>query len=460
MSRAFLFHGLPRWIEFAAITVLLMISVPWVGRAQQSTDYSEMAQWVSMSANPPALPAGTKITMANWQQYKAYMPLGLIKLFEGGYNLKMPSDVEIDVGPTHSGLLPSTWRATTEKYGQQTAVEVLPNGHYQIKNYHGGTPFPNPSEPNKGWKILTNVFFNYVPAVYVKSGNNFATFFTVDRFANMSPSTVNVVYRWSDYITDQGFPATETYAPGTWYTEWVMQQTPEQSRYTTSLALYYSDQETHPFPDNYVFVPALRRSLRLSTSARCAPFLGYDLSNDDAKTNGFNGSTATYTGNYLADRKVLALMAVDNRAAGDFPKEYDMPLGFPKPSWGQWELRDMAIDDVTRIPSEAPGYCYAHRVMYVDKELWDSEWNDMYDANGKLWKFMAFLNEIGQVPGGDYRWKEVSALFWDLQNTHMTIYCPHCNPTHSGAYIDLQAPKEYLDGTKYGNPSGLTQIMR
>ena len=27
-----------------------------------------------------------------------------------------------------------------------------------------------------------------------------------------------------------------------------------------------------------------------------------------------------------------------------------MPLGFPKPSWGKWELRDMAIDDVTPDP--------------------------------------------------------------------------------------------------------------
>ncbi len=457
----FKFHGIRPSIRFATIVALLMtIGMPATGRAQQSTDYSEMAQWLNMSAKPPELPLGTKITMANWQRYKAYMPLGMVKLFEGGYGWKMPADVEIDLGPTHHNLLPATWVEATEKYGPQTAVEVLPNGHYEIENYHGGTPFPDPAAPHKGWKILANVFFDYVPAVYVKSGGNFSTFYVIDRFGNISPSTVNVVYRWSDYITDKGFPPKENYAPGSWYSEWVMEQTPEQARYTTSLALYYSDQESHPFPDNYVFVPSLRRSLRLSTSARCAPFLGYDLSNDDAKTNGFNGSTATYTGHNLGDRKMLTLMAIDNYAAGDFPNQYDMPLGFPKPSWGQWELRDLTIDDVTRIPSEAAGYCYSHRVMYVDKELWDSEWNDMYDSNGKLWKFMAFFNEIGQVPQGGYRWKEVTASFWDLQNTHMTIYCPHCNPSHSGAYLDLQAPKEYLDGVKYGSPSGLMQIMR
>jgi hypothetical protein len=442
------------------VIVAVALLSPVLAWGQQTTDYSEMAQWLKTSETPPELPTGTTITMQNWRQYQAYMPLGMIKLFEGQYGWKMPADVEMNVGPNHSGNLPKTWVEATEKYGPQTQVQILANGHYVLKNYHGGTPFPDPQEPNKGWKIMANVFFAYVPAVYVKAGNNFSTFIVSDGFGNVSSSTVNVVYRWSDYITDEGFPPKENYAPGTWYTEWVMEQTPEQSRYTTSLALYYSDQEAHPFPDNYVFVPALRRSLRLSTTARCAPFLGYDLTNDDAKTNGFNGSTATYTGHYLGDRTILTLMMIDNGAAGEFPKEYDMPLGFPKPSWGQWELRDLAVDDITRIPSEASGYCYSHRVLYVDRELWDSEWNDMYDSNGKLWKFMAFFNEIGRVPQGGSRWKEITALFWDLQNTHTTIYCPHCNPNKTGAYLDLQAPKEYLNGVKYGSPSGLMQIMQ
>jgi hypothetical protein len=86
----------------------------------QSTDFSAMNQWLKMSAKPPPLPVGTKITMANWKQYEAYMPLGMIKMFQGVYGWKMPADVELDVGPSHEGgNLPASWREATEKYSSR-----------------------------------------------------------------------------------------------------------------------------------------------------------------------------------------------------------------------------------------------------------------------------------------------------------------------------------------------------
>jgi hypothetical protein len=38
-----------------------------------------------------------------------------------------------------------------------------------------------------------------------------------------------------------------------------MEESPEQARYMGSLELFYIDQEKHPFPDTFVFVPAPRR---------------------------------------------------------------------------------------------------------------------------------------------------------------------------------------------------------
>ncbi len=252
-------------------------------------------------------------------------------------------------GPIHNGFLPKTWVEATEKYGSQTSVDVLPNGHYVLKNYHGGTPFPNPSDPNKGWKVLANVFWAFVPALYANTPDNYGAVWALDRFGNISPETFDVVYRWSSYITDAGFPPEETYAPGTWYTEWGMQETPEQARYTASLALYYKDQEANPFADTYVFVPALRRSLRLSTSSRCSPVFGLDWSYDDAKTNGFNASTSIYTGDFLGDRKILTL-AKFNQDGANFPDGYLMPLAWPKPSWGTWESARWLLTTFTASP--------------------------------------------------------------------------------------------------------------
>jgi len=434
----------------------LLPSLVWA----QGTDRSEMDQWIKDTQQQTEPPAGTTITMANWQQYKSVMPLGMIKLFEGTYGWKMPADVAIPVGAAHlGGNLPKTWVEATEKYGAQTGVDVLPNGHYQIKNYYGGTPFPNPQDPNKGWKILANVFWAFVPAVYVNSPQNYGTVWAIDRFGNVAPSTFDVVYRWSSYITDPGFPHEESYAPGSWYTEWGMQETPEQARYTASLSIYYKNQESNPFPDTYVFVPALRRSLRLSTASRCSPVFGFDWAYDDAKTNGFNGSTAVYTADYLGDRKILTL-AEFNQDGAVYPQGYDLPLGWPKPSWGKWELRPMVIADAHRIQSEAAGYCYSSRILYADKEFWNADWVDLYDANRKLWKSISYFNDIGDVRGLGRTWDGVSSMAWDLQNTHMTLWSGFANPMKVKPYLDFNAPKEYFNGVKYGSPAGLMQILR
>jgi len=250
---------------------LLLLALPTLGWTQGTTDRSEMDQWVKDTQNQGPSPVGARITMANWQQYKQFMPLGMQKLFQGTYFWKMPANVEINVGPVVSNtFLPKTWVEATEKYGPQTQVEVLPNGHYVIKNYHGGTPFPNPQEPHKGWKILANVFWGYVPSVYVNGPNNYGSVWSNDRFGNSNTTTLDVVYRWSDFNTDPGFPVKQDYAPGTWYTEWLMEESPEQAPYTSSLNLFFVDQEKQPFPDTFVFVPALRRSLRLASTARCS----------------------------------------------------------------------------------------------------------------------------------------------------------------------------------------------
>jgi Protein of unknown function (DUF1329) len=439
-----------------------LLGLPSLGMAQSTTDISDLKQFLTETESQGTPPApGTKITMANWQQYKAFLPFGMTKLFQGSYQLKMPNDVEIDIGETKiGGNLPPTFLAATEKYGSQNGVTVTPDGHYDIQNYHGGIPFPNPTDPHKGWKALANVFFAYAPAIVASTPENTGAIWFADRFNNISEDTFDLVYRQSGYNTDPGIPVDETYAPGTWDTQWFMEETPEQARYTASLALFFKDQEAHPFPDQYVFVPALRRSLRLSTSARCAPIFGSDWANDDAKLNGFNGSTSIYDAEYLSDRKEVELLDPAMDKGYSFPNDYFMPIGFPKPDWGAWQVRPAAVIDVHRIPSEASGYCYGDRVMYLDKEVWQTYWNDNFDSNHKLWKVFAYENAFGDSPGLGHTWVGIAAMAWDVQNTHMTIWSSWANKDKKGFYLNQQVPGEYRNGVKYGSPSGLMQIMR
>src|SRR5271155_4447101 len=104
---------------------LLALTLPARSWSQVIADRSELYQFLKDTAEqgaPP--PSGTKITAENWQQYKAFMPFGMVKLFQGQYQWKMPADVEIDVGPARYGNLPKTWIEATEKYGGPDSPEV------------------------------------------------------------------------------------------------------------------------------------------------------------------------------------------------------------------------------------------------------------------------------------------------------------------------------------------------
>ena len=239
---------------------------------------------------------------------------------------------------------------------------------------------------------------------------------------------------------------------------WIISEWPEQSKYTTVLTILWQDNLRDD--DDFTFVPALRRSLRLSSSARCSPVLGTDIVRDDQRA-GWNGGVGKFVGKWLRDQRILTLQNAAIKIAGDFPARFDGMLGWPKPSWGDWEVRDTYVIDVRRVPSLAPGYCYGSRVMYVDKQYYQTLHEDIFDSNMKLWKiyyivltpatFRSYSPQMG-IGGG-------MVEVWDVQNDHAS-YLTSYNKSGRVPFFDDQLPKRYDDITKYSTPSGLMQVMR
>ncbi|HJU09272.1 MAG TPA: DUF1329 domain-containing protein [Candidatus Binataceae bacterium] len=415
-----------------------------------------MKEWLAATQKQGDIAPGSKITMQNWQQYKQFMPLGMQLLFEGKYFWKIPADVEMDVDAPFQVPVSKSYIEATEKYGSQTRIEHNASGHMYVANYSAGQPFPNPSGPEIGDQLLADNWFAYVPHLYVNTPNNTWSACTVDRFQNISCSSVAVVYRQEGYETDPGVPMNLPEAGDVWFTEWLEVQTPEQSRYTANLMVYHKDPEK--WLDDYVFVPALRRSLRLSVTARCAPIQGSDYVQDDYKAIGFNGGLALFHAEYLGRRKVIGMLGkYDQMPSSHFPAEYDMPLGWPKPSWGKWRLYDVDIIDVRRIASEAAGYCYGSRIMYLDRYTHYPIWVDLYDSNLKLWKLQHWSLHMHNIPGiGPTIVNSGAIQLWDIQNDHATIGFE----TAGEALFNSEAPLNFRDYTKYATPSGLMQIMR
>ena len=409
-------------------------------------------------ASPGEIPVGTKITMQNWQQYKQFMPDGMIPLFEGKYFWKMPADLEMDIGRTVNRQLPSGYVTATEKYGNQTQVVVLPDGRYDIKNYVAGLPFPNPAEPYKGWKLLANEWFGIPGARIIGStpDTGLAWGCVQDHFHYINCGRQIVLYRRLAFIHHPGHARIEPGAGAAFTSQFIMVWEPENFKYLTNLQIFYQDIKREE--EDYVFVPALRRSLRLSGTARCAPLFGGDYTKDDAR-GGFDGNISIFQAQFLRDQKILALSDLTT-APGKFPENWYMPLGWPKPSWGPWSVHDVSVIDVRRIPLYAPGYCYGKRIMYVDKQLAKDWWEDLYDINMKLWKVLSWETGYRFSPGAN---GEVPARFanlmLNLQNDHET-FGGSAGRDGRDLLIDDEVPKQYEDIPRYSSPAGLSLIMR
>jgi hypothetical protein len=405
---------------------------------------------------------GTTITKANWQSFRDCFSDGVQLLWQGTNFWKMPDDAEVHVGPQHSWTLPKPFVEATEKYGGQTRLVKQSDGRYKLQNYIAGFPFAHPSGPDKGTEIAANITYRmqgYLMLFNVDLGNT-GKAYSKDHFGNYAATQADANYRQLAYNweTDQGIPRVEPLANGAWFSEWVMVEKPEQSKYTTLLTLFWQDNLKSE--DDYAFVPSLRRSLRLSSSARCAPFLGTDMVKDDQR-QGWNGGVGKFDADFLREQKLLSLVTLNGKAAGRFPDEYDGMLGWPRPSWGEWETRDVNVISLHRIPSLNNGYCYGKRIIYVDKQYYSPLAEDIYDANMKLWKIVwislkpNILDNYGeQMNAGGFAF-----MYWDIQNYHAS-YVSNFNSSGATILWDSQVPRKYNDISRYTTPGGLNEIMR
>jgi hypothetical protein len=441
-------------VGFTAALILSLVGVTAAGQSQPVRDAPDLERWlIETQHQDHTAVAGTRITMGNWRQYRQYMPMGMQQQFAGRFFWKMPPEVEIDLGPTTIDPLPRTYA------NQQNAVRVLhlANGHNDIANYVGGEPFPEPQEPDKGYKLLVDLWFAYAPHLIAGTTANLFRTCAVDRYTNLYCTLLSYVYRQTAYNTDPGIPREDPLVSDVWFTEWTGVVAPEQSKYTAQLTQFFKDNQR---PEElYVYIPSFRRSIRLGVPARCTEVVGTDYLQDDARNIGFNGGIALFDARFLGHRKILALTGHYAAKAGDFPRNYYMPVGWPTASWGRWQLRDVDIIDVRRVPSERRGYCYGSRIIYEDSYNHYALWEDVYDANLKLWKVAliaprdTMASGLGLVPAS------VTSCIWDVQNNHMTTGTTQDKNGHD-VLINADVPAEYRDVARYSTPGGLVQIMK
>ena len=407
-----------------------------------------------------AIAPGTIINKSNWMQYRQFFSDGEIGLWEGKWFWKMPDDVQINVGSTTIHPLPRPFVEATERYGGQTQLIRQSNGEWVLTNYVAGIPFAAPQEPNMGLKILTDVYHRIQPHLVVgfRDSGTPGSICNMDRFNDVLCWKFDYNVRQMAYNWETNVARTETGSNGAWLGQWVQIEEPEQYRYVADLVLLWQD-NLRP-EDNYLFFPAMRRSLRLSDASHCARLFTFaDYTHDDLKA-GWNGGIGDFEATLVKQMKLLSLTALTNDY-GKFPDNYDMSLGWAKPSWGTWELRPVWVIDIRPIPLIAARYCYNKRIMYADKSIYLPLAEDLYDKSDELSKVMMLSPAPAEVPGyGIQTWAGGGILqLWDVKNDHALMNFT-ADDHNRNLTIDGAVKPQYDNIRLYQSAAGIMSLMR
>jgi hypothetical protein len=402
------------------------------------------------ASSSATIPPGTKITAQNWQKYKDFMPVGMQKLWAGKFFWRLPPNATMVVGATVPTPLPKKYQADTEQYSHQVSLVENSNGGYGIKGYVAGVPFPSPGGPLAGVQILYNEYYAYIPyliTTYAHLG------FNMDQYGNKYVTAVREVNFKLKHLSDPGKPVNIPGVGDTFLTQNNVIWEPEQSKYVNALQIFHDNPAD--LPDSYVFVPSLRRSIRLTTAARCSPLVGSDYTQDDERS--MNLQPPIFQAKFLGFKKLLVGYPLPGYTDVN---NYYKPLYFPSDRAVNWQLRSVAVLDIRRVPSMRPGYCYGSRMAYIDKETWQPIWMDLYDSELHMWKIGPSVYRPMPIPGthGDVATGaggpgDGEYTFWDVQNNHLTL------DIQSKGLINQDA-KDYDDFVRWGTPAGMQQVMR
>jgi len=410
------------------------------------------------------IPVGTVITGANWQRYSRFMPAGMQAIFAGDHFWRMPPDVQIEVGPAIPIALPSRYLENTATYAKQVTLTHLPEGGYVPAGYVAGIPFPQPDKDPAlaPYKIFYDAYYHYAPRLQ----RSFSCNYVADSYGNFTQSeTADSIYSQLMHLSDAGFPQTVPDSGGYFLVKYYQQISPEQGKYTTSLDLAYPD--VTRLDDIYMYLPSARRPLRMSEVSRCSPLPGGDYTWEESN-NGPPSLPQEYKITYTGTKRMLVLAHADPKAfescgtAASIPSDYFYPgdkgvVPWSRPALGKWELREVYVIEMSRLPAYASGYCYSRRVIYVDKETLYPLTIDLYDSAGGLYKLWLGLQTPIRVPDTGAALGVNGAtelLIVNFKDKHLTV----ATTAHPCFNTDCDA--QYLDISRYASPEGLSKIAQ
>jgi len=411
------------------------------------------------------VPVGTVITKANCQKYLDHFDVGWQhECTDTTPQTSMPEDYKIVIAPTQSYPVPSTFWDATEKYSKQVSLVPAGDGGYSLKGYIAGMPFPydklDRSDPLAGFKLMYDAYYQYQPAVMAFDGLHTLN---VDRYGNRyeqrSYGTNYVVEANTDAVYPMTIPNSPGEDKGVYFVNYTEQEYPTQVQYIAGIEWDYMDPSR--LPNNWAFIPSIRRVLELSQAARCAPFVASaNFSYDDHSR--IQLPPTWFKAQYLGTKNEITYVVPEDhfKQAVDY-HNWEISYGvFPTDKvGGHWEVRPWLQLATERVPSRTVGYCEAKHYIWLDKEQTMSIAYEDFDQNGKFWRGQYNYNPAKKVVGTNgysfYSglWAHLNPDFQNLDNSNTL-------PVLDGFWFNQETPKRYINYFRYGNPAGLNQITQ
>jgi len=316
-------------------------------------------------------------------------------LVSPGVEILVRRGMELRIVPYRPVELRPSVKAATEQYAAQASLDA--NG--VLTGWVAGLPFPriDPSDPQAGTKVMYNVnrtpnltddlglhLIESASGTLSKPGEegrfDVERHFTIDWLRML---------RYAGRLEIEPKPTIADNPDGVFQK---MAQYPFLEPFdlkgTGLLSFRYLDPSKQD--DTWLYMPALRRVRRLSSSQRSDALFGQDIDLDSY--NVYSGDVSWFTWRLLGEKQMLGSMHGEN-----------MP---PKPCTRDggatfcdaWEMRPVFVIEGS---SKLPGYAYSKRVLFVDKETFLPLYSDVYDASGELWKTMVQSIRVARKPNPD-----------------------------------------------------------
>jgi hypothetical protein len=314
---------------------------------------------------------GTIIDKNNYKQYAHLFPPEFLPAFENGFD-GLLEPIKIKTAEARPVKLPKAFVALSEKNRGKYDVNAdgLITGGFDSQ----GFPFPGvtPADKNFALKLMWNYNFAYTyddsrmyGFTYLRrKGEPARTYAAEMPFMNFVGRIV---------VDPRPFYPTPTKLRKAGFFLYTM---PDAIKNTMTLTYRYLDFARAD--EVYLYLPALRRTLRGEAGQRSAPMAGSLQALDDSA--GFDGRTPEFTYKFVGEQKVLA--PYDSTMNVAAMKNLKTPQTTPYQNDG-WEARDTYVVD---IMAKSPRYPQSKKRVYLDKETLMVVYSLAWDRANKLWK--------------------------------------------------------------------------